>query len=222
MENSISEIRYAMDVLHADGFTLPTNTRGIYLGNQCLDPILEELNRYKSVVVIHPNKPGSVPADVAEELPVPMMEFFFDTSRTVVNMILKGIFTRFADIKFVIPHAGAFLPILADRLAAAIHMMPSTFNGHIENSSVDVYSILGRLYYDVAGVCLPRQLPAMMQLTAADHFLYGSDFPYTPLPACMKLEETLDKTDLLTEEQHRYINYTSALQLFPRLSQDLI
>lgn len=220
VESSIAEIRYAIDVLHADGFALPTNTRGVYLGNKVLDPILAELNKYKSVVVIHPNKPSSIPVNVVEELPVPIMEFFFDTSRTVANMILKGTITRFADIKFVIPHAGAFLPIFADRLAAAIQMMPSTFNGHIENNNVDVYSALRGLYYDVAGVCLPRQLPAMMQLADADHFLYGSDFPYTSLPACMKLEEALDKTDLLTEEQHRYINYASALQLFPRLLQD--
>lgn len=73
VENSIAEIQYAMDVLHADGFALPTNTRGVYLGNPCLDPVLEELNRYKSVVYIHPNKPGSVPADVVEALPIPMM-----------------------------------------------------------------------------------------------------------------------------------------------------
>lgn len=219
VESSIAEIRYAMDVLHADGFSLPSNTRGVYLGNERLDPILEELNKYKSVVAIHPNKPSSIPADVAEELPIPIMEFFFDTSRTVANMILKGTVTRFADIKFVIPHAGAFLPILADRLAAAIQMMHSIFNGHIENNSVDVYSNLRILYYDVAGVCLPRQLPAMMQLADADHFLYGSDFPYTPLPACMKLEEALKNTELLTEEQRRRINYANALQLFPRLSQ---
>jgi len=219
VESSIEEIRYAMDILHVDGFTLPTNTQGVYLGNKCLDPIFEELNKYKSVVFIHPNKPGSVPANVTEGLPIPMMEFFFDTTRTVTNMILEGTITRFSDIKFVIPHAGAFLPILGDRLAAAIKMMPSTFNSNIKINSVDVYSDLRKLYYDVAGVCLPRQLPAMMQLADADHFLYGSDYPYTFIQACIKLEEVLDKTDLLTEKQHQCINYASALKLFPRLSQ---
>ncbi len=45
-----------------------------------------------------------------------MMGFFFDTTRTVTNMILNGTLKRFPNIKFVIPHAGAFLTILADRI----------------------------------------------------------------------------------------------------------
>lgn len=217
IENSIEEIQYAIDILHADGFALPTNTRGIYLGNKCLDPILEELNRHKSVVVIHPNKPSSIPSNVVEGLPVPMMEFFFDTTRTVVNMILKGTMKRFADIKFIIPHAGAFLAILADRIAPALQIMPSAFGEQIEKDSIDVYSALKGLYYDLAGACLPRQLADLMEIVDVDHFLYGSDYPYTSLPACTILKDALDKTEILTEEQRQCINFGNALRLFPRL-----
>lgn len=217
VENSIAEIQYAINILHADGFALPTNSRGVYIGNQCIDPILEELNRYQSVVVLHPNKPSSIPADVAEGLPVPMMEFFFDTTRAVTNMILKGTMKRFHDIKFIIPHAGAFLPILADRLAPALQMMPSTFGGQIGREGIDVYSDLKGLYYDLAGACLPRQLANLVEIVDTDHLLYGSDYPYTSLPACMALEDALDKTEVLNEEQHRCINSENALKLFPRL-----
>lgn len=220
LESSLEEIQYAIDVLHTDGFALPTNTLGVYLGNKCLDPILEELNRRKAVAVIHPNKPSSIPAGVVEGLPIPMMEFFFDTTRTIVNMILNGTTKRFADIKFIIPHAGAFLPILADRIAPALQMMPSAFGEQIENNSIDVYSALKGLYYDLAGACLPRQLADLMQIVDADHFLYGSDYPYTPLPACTVLKDALDKTEILTEEQHRGIDFGNALRLFPRLLQD--
>ena len=64
IEDSVEEIKYAMDVLHVDGFTLPTNTQGVYLGNHSLDPIFDELNKRKAVIVLHPNKPSSVPKDV--------------------------------------------------------------------------------------------------------------------------------------------------------------
>lgn len=42
VEDSVEEIKYALDVLYADGFTLPTNTQGVYLGNPCLDPVMQE------------------------------------------------------------------------------------------------------------------------------------------------------------------------------------
>lgn len=221
--NSIEEIQYAMDVLHADGFALPTNTLGVYLGDPCLDPILEELNRYKAVVVLHPNRPGRVPENVLEGVPLPILEFLFDTTRTVANMILKGTLKRFTDIKFIIPHAGAFLPIFADRLAAAVKLLPTLFGDDIkiEEDRIDVYAALKELYYDVAGVCLPVQLSAFLQITDVDHLLYGSDYPYTPEFACITLADALDKTNLLTNEQRRAIYHDNALKLFPRLKEGI-
>ncbi len=209
VEDSVKEIQYAMDILHADGFTLPTNTQGVYLGNACLDPIFEELNKRKAVVVLHPNKPSCVPKNVASDLPIPMMEFFFDTTRTVTNMILKGTLRRFPNIKFIIPHAGAFLSTLADRIAAYLQMKPG--------NKIDVYAELKGLYYDVAGVCLPRQLANLLQIVEIDHLVYGSDYPYTPEFGCIAMADALDKTDLLTDEQRRKIYYDNALKLFPRL-----
>jgi len=220
VENSIEEIRYAMNVLHVDGFALPTNTRGIYLGNPCLDPILEALNQYQAVIVLHPNTPGSVPENVVEGLPMPMMEYFFDTTRTVINLILKRTLKRFPDIKFVVPHAGAFLSILADRLGLALQMMPGLFgiSGQERTGSIDIFSELNQLYYDLAGVCLPRQLGALLQMIDVGHLLYGSDYPYTPESGCSFLAGDLDKTSLLTGKQRRSIYYDNAIKLFPRLS----
>jgi len=213
IEDSVEEIKYAMDVLHVDGFTLPTNTQGVYLGNHSLDPIFDELNKRKAVIVLHPNKPSSVPKDVNEGLPIPTMEFLFDTTRTVTNMIIKGTLKRFPNIKFVIPHAGTFLTILADRLDPFLQHMPV---GE-EKIKVNVYDALKELYYDVAGFCLPRQLETLLQIVDVSHLLYGSDSPYTPKFGCIALSSLLAETNLLTDNQRRAIYYDNALALFPRL-----
>lgn len=210
VKDSIEEIRYAAEVLNADGFTVPTNANGIYLGNPCLDQVFQELDKRKAVVILHPNKPGSVPGNVAEELPMPAMEYLFDTTRTVINMILKGTLKRFPNIKFVIPHAGAFLTILADRIAFGTQMMP----GSDEKDRLDICGELKTLYYDVAGVCLPIQLEALLKIVDIDHLLYGSDYPYTPKPACIELADALDKTNLLTDEERRAIYHDNAFKLF--------
>ncbi|CAB1262001.1 Amidohydrolase [Clostridiaceae bacterium BL-3] len=217
VKGSIEEIEYALDILHADGFTLPTNTQGIYMGNPCLDPIFEELNRRRVVVVLHPNKPSSVPKGVNEGLPVPAMEFLFDTTRTVINMILKGTLKRYSHIKFVVPHAGAFLTILADRLDPFLEYIPV----EKEKVNIDVYAALKGLYYDVAGFCLPRQLENLLQIVDVSHLLYGSDYPYTPEFGCFALAALLEKTELLTDKQRRAIYYGNALKLFPRLNSKI-
>ncbi|WP_085981690.1 amidohydrolase family protein [Paenibacillus riograndensis] len=217
ISDSIVEIKYAMDVLHADGFTLPTHALGVYLGNPCLHDIFAELNTRKAIVALHPNRPALVPEHVLERLPAPMMEFFFDTTRTVMNLIFTGTFSRFPDITFIIPHAGAFLPVLADRIAPALHMMPSIFGEHTEDAGVDIYTSLKGLYYDIAGACLPRQLDNLLQLIGTDHLLYGSDYPYTPADACKSLADGLEGTNLLTDEARCQIYGENALRLFPGL-----
>lgn len=219
VEDSVEEIQYAKGILQVDGFALPTNAQGVYLGNPCLDPVFEELNRHKAVVVLHPNKPSKVPENVVEGLPIPMMEFFFDTTRTVINMILKGTLKKFPDIKFIIPHAGAFLPILADRIASAIQMTPDSFGENIkgEADTIDIYDALKNLYYDVAGVCLPRQLADLLQIVDVEHLLYGSDYPYTPRFGGIILADALDKTNLLNNKQRHAVYHDNALKLFSHL-----
>ena len=214
VESSIEEIGYATDVLQTDGFALPTNSQGVYLGHPSLDPIFAELNRRKAVVVLHPNKPSAVPEDVLQDLPIAVMEFFFDTTRTVMNMMIQGTLRRFPEIKLVVPHAGAFLPILADRVKSFLRVVKVG-----EDDKLDIFAALRNLYYDVAGACLPRQLSVLLQIASDNHLLYGSDYPFTPGIGCMQLANALDKTDLLTQEQRRGIYRDNALKLFPRLNR---
>jgi hypothetical protein len=45
-----------------------------------------------------------------------MIEFLFDTARSVVDLILSGAAERYSNIRFIIPHAGGVLPLLVDRV----------------------------------------------------------------------------------------------------------
>ena len=55
---------------------------------------MDALNREKAVVLSHPTKPQVVPGGVNETL-YPMMEFFFDTCRAVMNLILIKTINRY-------------------------------------------------------------------------------------------------------------------------------
>src|SRR2546430_1667084 len=43
VEGALAEIAYAYDVLHADGVTLKTNARGLYIGDPAMEPVLDAL-----------------------------------------------------------------------------------------------------------------------------------------------------------------------------------
>lgn len=186
VEKSVEEVRYCHDVLHVNGFALQTNACGLYIGDPSLDPVMEELNKIGAVVSIHPTMPGAVPEGIHKGLPYPFMEFFFDTTRTVANMILHGVVMRYPNIKFVIPHAGAFMPILSDRLATLPNMIPGM-------EGIDVMENLASFYYDLSGLSMSKQYDVLRKVVDGSHLLYGSDTPFTPMSLCKKLAAEMDE-----------------------------
>ncbi len=207
VEDSVKEVVYCRDELGVDGFALLTNSRGVYLGDPRLDPVMEELNKGECVVLIHPTQPAAVPENVTEELPYPLMEFFFDTTRTVVNLLLNRTLQKYPKIRFVIPHAGAFLPVLSDRLIPMSDML-------FPEGDVDIAESLAGLYYDLGGMSMPKQYDNLRQMVPDEHILYGSDTPFTPLSLCVQLAEDMDQK--LDERMKQMVHEENPRALFPK------
>ena len=208
IDAAIREVTYCKNELNVTGFALQTNSLGVYLGDPRFDPVMDVLNREKAIVLIHPTKPQVVPSGVNETLPYPMMEFFFDTCRAVMNLILTKTINKYPDIRFVIPHAGAYLPIISDRVASMSKML-------CPDGSVDIGKCLAGLYYDLGGTSMPKQYGNLCQITSKEHILYGSDIPFTPLPTCCKLAETMDSC--LTDEMQELVYRQNPSRLLGRL-----
>ena len=163
---------------------LLTHVGDTYLGDPALEPVFAELDRRRARVFIHPTSPPCW-QHTSLGRPRPMIEFLFDTTRAVTNLVLSGTIARHPGIELIVPHAGAALPSIADRVAAFAFVLADVDPG------VDVAATLGRLHYDLAGFPLPRQLEALANLTTLDHLHYGSDYPFTPEPVVARLAEQL-------------------------------
>jgi predicted TIM-barrel fold metal-dependent hydrolase len=88
VEAALSEITFAFDQLGADGIVMVTNYGGNYLGNAKFEPVFAELNRRSATVFLHPVTPAGYEC-VACGRPGPVIEFTFDTCRTVVDMLMR-------------------------------------------------------------------------------------------------------------------------------------
>ena len=79
------------------------------------DPVMEALNARDGVVFVHP---GTHPLSKDVKLPWPffMMEYLFDTTRAVVNLMFGGALERYPRIRFILPHAGGLVPYFSWRL----------------------------------------------------------------------------------------------------------
>lgn len=207
VEESVRAIDYALDVQNAHGFTLPTNARGIYLGDQRLDDILAKLNERHALVAIHPNEPNPINDDIKAEILTPLMEFFFDTTRTIIFMNQNNVFSRYPNIKWIVPHSGALLPIIVQRVDMGNKMFD------VENQPDDLEQTMQSLYFDLAGKVLPHQLPTLLTMVDENKIVYGADAPYTTDNVVKLLNDELESSSLLTDEQRQQFFYDNAQNL---------
>ena len=176
VDAAIREAVYALDTLGADGVKLATNSRGQYLGDEALDPLMEVLNERHAVIIIHPHRPTPYPERIIATTPLAMYEYPAETTRAVVNMLARNVLVRYPNLKVVVPHCGSFLPLALPRMRSILPAMVA--QGYMQ--PIDWEANLSRLYFDLAGNPTPEVLHSLLTLTTPDHVLYGSDYPYLP------------------------------------------
>ena len=186
---AIDEAEYALDSLGAVGVKLATNSRGQYLGDESLEPLMKMLNERNAVVIIHPHKPVPVNDSIIATAPLAIYEYPAETTRAVINMIARNVPARYPNIKWVIPHCGSFLPMAIPRMKAVLPAM--TAKNLMQ--PVDFDANLAQFYYDLAGAPSVEAIKSMLTITTPDHIMYGSDYPYQPAPVLVNGLHRLEK-----------------------------
>ena len=174
VSKAIEEAKYALDVLKADGIKLATNIDGQYLGAPELDTLFSVLNERKAVVILHPHRPEPVNRQVMQQTPLAMQEYLSETTRAVTNMISRNVLARYNNVRVVVPHCGAYLPLAIPRMKSLTPVMQA--NKMV--GEIDWEANLRTLYYDLAGAHSPEVIRTLLTVTTPDRLLYGSDFPY--------------------------------------------
>jgi len=198
---SLKEVAYALDTLKADGIGLLTSYRNTWLGDTAFAPVMDELNRRRAIVYVHPTTPDccrNLLPGVADWV----VEFPADTARTIASLLFSGTFARCPDIRFIFAHVGGILPLVAshfERVSELDASMPQ-----------DVMSTLRRCYYDTALRANEVGLHAAVKTVGVSRLLFGTDAP---------LRESRAQAQGLasypfTEAERQQIDYENARRLF--------
>jgi predicted TIM-barrel fold metal-dependent hydrolase len=154
-----------------------TNAGDRYLSDPSFEPVFAALDDRAAVVLIHPTSPTCWPT-LESELPRPVLEFVFDTTRTVTDLLLGGTTRRHPNLRIIVPHGGAALPLLAERVQTFRDRLRA--GGAGPGPDAPIQEQLRGLWYDTAGTPFPVQIPALTQVVGLDRVVYGSDYCWTP------------------------------------------
>ncbi|MFF3374172.1 amidohydrolase family protein [Streptomyces sp. NPDC002680] len=205
-ETSAKEAERALTGLGADGVTLLANNNGSYLGADGQDSLWRVLDEHGAVVFVHP---ADLPAPPVDGIPPFAADFLLDTTRAACLLVRNGVPRRHPNIRFVLSHAGGFLPYASHRMAVAIA-------GSTGRSPLDVLDDFRGFYFDTALSASPAALPTLLAFARPGHVLFGSDWPFAPTAAGQYFANGLDGgVDPATLAA---VNRGNAEALFPRLA----
>jgi predicted TIM-barrel fold metal-dependent hydrolase len=214
-DQALTELAYALDELRLDGVVLTSNVGGHYFGDPFLEPVLAELERRQVPVFVHP-----VDSPCIEVLgfgrPSSIVEFPFDTARNITNGLYTGLFLRHPGLRLILAHCGGALPTLGWRIGEHTVMGRGPHDADIDPSHVA--QVLRGLYYETALAGSRNSLLPTLEMTTADHILFGTDWPAAPEPTVVRNIANLTHFDGFTAEQLRGVERDNALRLFPRFA----
>jgi predicted TIM-barrel fold metal-dependent hydrolase len=168
---------------------------------------MEELNRRKAVVHVHPTAANCC-RNLSYGLGPGSIEYGTDTTRAIVGVTFSGDAARFQDIRFIWSHVGGSAPFLAGRINGASRnakdLLPQGFLHEAR-----------KFFYDLAGATNRGAVASLLELVTPERIVFGTDFP--PGGASLDIAETLAGLGFFNPGDLRVIERENALGLLPRL-----
>ena len=208
IDGALEELAYALDVLRLDGVGFFSSVHDRYLGDPSFDPVFDELNRRRAVVFIHPTH-CEAPEHKQLGAPPFVVEYVFDTTRAIVNLLFTGTLRRCPDIRLIVAHGGGAVPYLAQRI--------SMLEGHRNARGVaDVIPTLRALYYEIASTTAVYALRSLQEFVDSGQILWGSDLPFVYGERLREEVSQWEAYDGFDAAARCAVEYQNALRLFPR------
>jgi predicted TIM-barrel fold metal-dependent hydrolase len=214
-DQALAELAYALDELGLDGVVLTSNVAGHYFGDPFLEPVLAELERRQVPLFVHPVDSPCIGV-LGFGRPSSIVEFPFDTARNITNGLYTGFFQRNPNLRLILAHCGGALPTLGWRIGEHTAMGRGPNDADIDPTHVA--EVLHGLYYETALAGSRNSLLPTLEVTSADHILFGTDWPAAPEPTVVRNIANLNSFDGFTPEQLRGVERDNALRLFPRFA----
>jgi aminocarboxymuconate-semialdehyde decarboxylase len=132
-------------------------------------------------LVLHPG-PSPAGAVYADYWLGPLVGFLFDESIAALRLIFSGIMERHPELKVLLPHGGATLPLLIGR----VDRLSANRPGPRDNISHAPSHYFERIHTDAVAHSTTA-LSLALQEMGADRLMFASDAPWVPVEAHVKI-----------------------------------
>jgi predicted TIM-barrel fold metal-dependent hydrolase len=171
LDESIGEMRRALDGLRMAGVAMNTTVLGRALVEPDYEPIFAELNSRGAVLYLHPAGNSACSPLIGNYHLTWMVGAPVEDTISVMHLITRGIPTRYPNIKIINSHLGGALPMLLQRA-------DDQYSWEAPDTPEPPSVTARRMWYDTVGHGHVPALRCAIDSFGADQLLLGTDFPY--------------------------------------------
>jgi 6-methylsalicylate decarboxylase len=171
VEESIAELRRALDELRVAGIAMNTTAAGRALVEPEFEPVFAELNRKSAVLYLHPAGNSACSPLISDYHLTWMVGAPIEDTISIMQLITRGIPARYPDIKIINSHLGGAMPMLLQRA-------DDQYSWEAPETPEPPSVAARRMWYDTVGHGHVPALRCAIDSFGADRLLLGTDFPY--------------------------------------------
>lgn len=190
MEKASREAEYAITQLGAAGAQVFTNQNGSAIDSDAFYTLYDTLNTLDAVLWVHPSRTSKQPfySDETEEkfeLWWTMM-WPIETSMAAGRLVYSGIHQRCPNLRVVLHHAGALIPMLEGRLENGLQLYSTRTAADkqylVDSPVKDKVQIdeFRKFYVDCATFGSQAAIECALHFFGTEHLLFASDLPFDP------------------------------------------
>jgi predicted TIM-barrel fold metal-dependent hydrolase len=171
VEESIGELRRALDELRMAGVAMNTTVLGRALVEPDYEPVFAELDGRSAVLYLHPAGNSACSPLIGNYHLTWMVGAPVEDTISVMHLITHGIPARYPNIKIINSHLGGALPMILQRA-------DDQYSWEAPDTPERPSVAARRMWYDTVGHGHVPALRCAIDSLGADRLLLGTDFPY--------------------------------------------
>ena len=217
IDGCLEEMAYALDILKLDGVATSTSIDDVYLGDSFYDPWFEEMNRRRVSLFIHPVI-ARASHSIDLHINASILEFMFDTSRMLTNMVFSGAKKRFSDVRMISSHVGGTIPWLLERIQT-LEVAYGNTPGRTPLTAEELRTGFASFYYDLTAGTSKIQLVGIGELVPTSQMLFGLDIPFMPESSFAPAVRDIERWEGFTQEDINKVAHENACALYPMVAE---
>jgi uncharacterized protein len=174
LERSVQELGFLGAMIHGQ-------TRGVFLDDPGVRPILAAAERLGVPIYLHPAPPPAAVrqtyySGLSEEVEACLSTsgwgWHSETAMHVLRMVAGGVFEELPDLRLIVGHMGEGLPFHLDRIES---MLTPVITGH---SRTVAETLRHNLYLTTSGYNTATPLLCALAAFGVDHVMFSVDHPF--------------------------------------------